>query len=353
MQPHGSDRVRLSGGKVILHSRLAKGWTARTPKTGTHSEFPGTAILWDDHYYEVIAADVLPAGGVRYELAEWREDHTIRVFSVYDDASEARLAADYEAAARQRARSRTASFSSMILGHLPERAQVRLANDLGLFPARMTILSCIPSVVLLAVCVMLYVDARMRFIPSPVPTWLWVFAVVMMVDSLVRFQTAMSQNRGLGSILGTLLYGIYELVARKSAPAAEGKRTPLRLPDDPERDLIDSVKLRGWMVTLLPAHEQELVAERYGYDYRQDAYTLAFALLVVGAIGVGVSFPEKMFASIVGALIVVEQALRLLAFKRGPAGSVFGILVRPFVRDLIARHGTRTTGNGGTSGAER
>jgi hypothetical protein len=335
MQPHGSDRVRVSGGKVILHSRLAKGWTPRTPPSGTHSEFPGTTVLWDDHYYEVLSADPLPAGGVRYELAEWREDHTIRVFSVYDDASEARLVADHETAARQRARSRTASLSSMLLGHLPERAQARLANELGLFPARMTILSTIPTVVLLAVCVLLHVDARMRFIPSPIPTWLWFFAIVMIGDSGVRFHTAMLQNRGVGSLLGTLLYGIYEMLARKQAPAAEEKRTPLRLPDDPERDLLDSVKMRSWMVTLLPAREQRIVAERYGYDYRKEAYGFAWALLVVGAIGVGVSFPEKMIASIVGAGIVVEQALRLYAFRRGPAGSVFGIFVRPFVRDLL------------------
>lgn len=351
MQPHGSDRVRVVGGKVILHSRLAKGWTARTPKTDTHAEFPGTAVLWDDRYYEVLAADALPAGGVRYELAEWREDHTIRVFSVYDDASETRLVADAETAARQRARSRTASWSSMILGHLPARAQERLANELGLFPARMTILSCIPPVVLMAVCILAYVDARISFKPSPIPGWLWFFAAVMLFDSVVRFQVAMSQSRGLGSVLGTLLYGIYELMRRK--PAAE-TRAPLRLDDDdPERDLRDSVHLRGWLLTLLSAREQRQLAETYGWDYRKDAYALAMALLVVGAVGVAVSYPHAMIATIVGAFIAGEQLLRLYAFRKGPRGSVFAILARPFVRDLLQRHANSTTANSGSSGAER
>jgi hypothetical protein len=83
MRPYGSDRVRSSGGRLILHSRLPKGWTPRTPKSLTNAEFPGTAVYWDDEYYEVLSADPLPAGGVRYVLDKWRDDHAIRVFDAY------------------------------------------------------------------------------------------------------------------------------------------------------------------------------------------------------------------------------------------------------------------------------
>ena len=98
MQPYGADRVRTSGGRVILHSRISKGWTPRTPKTPTHAEFPGSAVLWDDEYFEVVAAELLPAGGVRYVLEPWRDNHTIRSFEHYSEESEARLQKDYATA---------------------------------------------------------------------------------------------------------------------------------------------------------------------------------------------------------------------------------------------------------------
>ena len=81
---HGSDRARRAGEKVILQSAISKGWTPRTPKSLTHAEFPGTTVLWDEQYFEVIEATATQTGGVRYVLAEWRESHTIRTFEHYD-----------------------------------------------------------------------------------------------------------------------------------------------------------------------------------------------------------------------------------------------------------------------------
>jgi len=340
MHAHGSDRVRTAGDRIVLHSRLPKAWTARTPASGTHSEFPGTTVLWDEQYYEVLTAVPLPAGGVRYELAAWREDHTIRVFSVYDETSEAALVADHELAARQRKRSRMANLSAMFLGHLPGRAQQRLADELGLFPARMTILSTIPAVVLLGVCIWLTVDAKLRSVPSPVPVWLMFFAFCLTAESAIRFSTAMLQNRGVGSILGTLLYGFYELTTKKPA---EVQKTPLTLirEDDPERDLRESVEQHSWMLTLLPASDQLALAERFGYDYRKDAYALAWSLLAVGGVAIAASLEKAderlsaLASVIIGALMILEQVLRLSTFKRAPAGSIFGVLVRPFMSRLL------------------
>lgn len=339
MQPHGSDRVRVVGERIVLHSRLPKGWTARTPSSGTHSEFPGTTVLWDEQYYEVLTAAPLPAGGVRYELAAWREDHTIRQFSVYDAASEAALAADHATAARQRKRSLLANLSAMILGHLPGRVQQRLADELGLFPSRMTILSAIPPVVLLGVCIWLAVGATIRKVPSPVAPWLIFVAVCMTVESGVRFSTAMLQNRGVASVLGTLFYGVYELIARKP----ELQKTPLTIvrEDDPERDLRESVEQHSWMLTLLPASDQLALAERFGFDYRKDAYALAWSLLAVGGVAIATSLEKAderlgaLLSVIIGALMILEQALRLATFKRAPAGSMLGLLVRPFMSRLL------------------
>lgn len=349
MQPYGSDRVRASAGKVILHSRLPKGWTARTPKSATHAEFPGTAVLWDDAYYEVLSADPLPAGGVRYVLAPWRDDHTIRTFEAYTPDSEARLRADHETAVRQRRHSLLARCSGLLLGHLPAPVQNRLGDELGVFPARMTLLSLIPPVVLFGTCLWLYAGARLEQDQdlTPVPAWLWLFALYMLLDSAVRFLIAMTQNRGTGSLPGLVLYALFWLLAPKRwnlvAPFERSRGEKLfTLPPGEEVARHDSVEWRSWMLTLLPPSEQHALAQRYAYDYRRHASGLAWALLAVGAVGVLSSIPKLdrfsgLVSLAVAGLIVLEQALRLRAFRQGPAGSIFGILVRPFVRDLLHR----------------
>src|SRR5437868_10565469 len=90
MQAFGSDRVRSGDGEqIVLSSRLSKGWTPRVEKTLTSAEFPGTAVLWEEQYYEVVSAEPLPQGGVRYVLEPWRERHAMRLTDRYDADSEA------------------------------------------------------------------------------------------------------------------------------------------------------------------------------------------------------------------------------------------------------------------------
>ena len=91
MDAHGSDRVRAGDdGRRVLSSPYRKGWQARTPRTLTSREHPGTAILWEEQWFEVLAEEPLPGGGVRYLLDVWPEAHAIRVSDVYDAESELR-----------------------------------------------------------------------------------------------------------------------------------------------------------------------------------------------------------------------------------------------------------------------
>jgi hypothetical protein len=223
--------------------------------------------------------------------------------------------------------------------------QNRLADELGLFPARMTLLSLIPSLLLFATCVWLYVEAKTAQTLSPVPAWLWAIAFFLLFDSAVRFFIAMSQNRGTGSLLGVIAYSVIWLLTPKRknliAPfeASRGEKL-FTLPPSEEVAQRDSVEWRSWMFTLLPPHEQRALAQRYDYDYRKDAYSIAGAILAIGVIGILASIPKLDHVSglasmVVAALIVLEQTVRLAAFKKGPAGSIFGMLVRPFLRDLL------------------
>lgn len=349
MRAYGTDRIRVSGGKVILHSRLSKGWTPRTNKTLTSAEFPGTAVYWDERYYEVLAADVLPAGGVRYVLAEWSDEHAIRLFQGYDEESEARLVADDAMARRQRRHSAAARIAAMLVGHLPAHVQMHLANELGVFPHRLTLWSILPVLVAAGTCVWIGVDTYMRGVPMPIPGAVLVLVAFMFAESAFRFFVAMTQRRAMGSMLGFLAYLFFWLLhprrARLVSPFqhAKGEGTRAALPPSAEVEQADALEMRAPLLTLLTPAEQALLADRFGFDYRKHAYGITWAMLICAALGVATMLPKAAasFSALVSlvcaGLVMLEQAIRLLAFRRGPAGSVFGALVRPFARDLLGR----------------
>lgn len=348
MRAYGTDRFRISGGKVILHSRLGKGWTPRTNKTLTSAEFPGTAVYWDEQYFEVLAADLLPAGGVRYVLAEWPDEHAIRVFDVYDDESEARLAADHARARRQRRHSVVARIAAMLVGHLPAHVQMHLANEFGLFPHRLTLWSILPVLVAVGTCVWIGVDTYMRGVPMPVPDAVLFLTAFMFLESAFRFFVAMTQQRAMGSLLGFLAYVLLWLLhpgrARLVSPFHHAKGEGIgALPPSADVEQRDALEMRAPLLTLLTPAEQALLAERFGFDYRKHAYGITWAMLICAALGVATMLPKAaasfsaLVSLICAGLVMLEQAIRLRAFRRGPAGSVFGALVRPFARDLLGR----------------
>ncbi|HUP63414.1 MAG TPA: hypothetical protein VNA69_23710 [Thermoanaerobaculia bacterium] len=348
MQAYGGDRVRVVGERIILLSPITKGWTARVPKQATHPEHPGTAVLWEEQYFEVVSAEAA-AGGVRYVLMAWRDEHTFRVFDAYDEATEARRVAEHKAVEKQRKGSVLASLSSMFLGHLPAQVQERLGNEYGITPARMTIASAFPALVLLGVCVWLYADARLRQAASPVPIWLWIVAVGLIGDAGVRFQVAMSQNRGMGSLPGAILYTLFWYLmpnrARFVSPFATEKGASTSFTIDPEEEIAlrDALHLRAPLFTLLSVPEQQRLADRFGFEYRSHAYMPAIVILVCSALGAITSFDTltskgglgSLLSLVISGGLALEQILRLRALGRGPAGSVLAFIVRPFVRGFL------------------
>jgi hypothetical protein len=344
---HGSDRARRVGEKVILQSAISKGWTPRTPKTLTHAEFPGTTVLWDEQYFEVIEATATQTGGVRYVLAEWRESHTIRTFEHYDAESEALRIADHERARRQRRTSVLSRLSGMFLGYLPAQVQNHLENELGVRASRMTILSCLPALALLGAAILMHVDAAMREKLSPVPSFVWPVLYLLTIESVIRFFVAMSQGRPMGSVIGVIGYAIYHRLSSKrdALPPVIGGRGDSIAFTAPAEDvaLRDSFEVKQPLLTLLTPAEQQKLAERFGFDYQRSAYSVAWLILVCASLGAFTSYVELdkngSFTSLLSMLIAggvaVEQALRLHAFRRGPAGSIFGVVVRPLVRNLL------------------
>lgn len=350
MVPFGSDRSRMVAGKVILHSAISKGWTARRPKKGTHSEFPGTAVLWGEQYFEVVEASLIDGGGVRYVLEPWRDELTMRVVDRYDEESERLRLADYELAKTQRRLSVGARFAAMFLGHLPEKVQNRIGNELGIMPVRMTLVSTIPSMVFLGVCAWLSASARLREEPSPISPLLWLVALGLFAESAMRFMVVMTQNRGIGSILGYAGYTLFWLVSPKRAnvvsPFEQERGVKVVITDAPaDVALRDAIEMRSPLMTLLTPEEQTSLAERYGFDYRRHAKGVAWTILICASLGIASSFAriltDRSFSAVISfaiaAIVVLEQASRLAVLRRGPAGSFLGVLVRPFLRGFLER----------------
>ncbi|MDQ3280701.1 MAG: hypothetical protein M3Q69_04740 [Acidobacteriota bacterium] len=354
MLAYGADRFRVAGERIILLSKIPKGWTPRVAKTLTTSEHPGTAVLWDEQYYEVVEASAVEGGGVRYVLAPWRDEHAFRTVERYDEQAENRRLDDFRLAQKQRAASRAARFSGMLLGHLPAREQERLQNELGVTPSRMTMLSAIPPLILFAICASIFVNAMIEHRPSPVPLVLFLAIAAFGAESFVRLLLAMSQSRGFGSFFGTLFYlATHRAEARSEMP----RGTPRNSEEPEELRVADALTFKGPLLTLLSRDEQRRLAARHGYDYRRHAFGVAWVILVFALLGAVTSYANAWISFVVASVVAIEQIVRLIALRRGAAPSMFAILARPLVRDLLRdpeRHATRTpSARSGSSGAGR
>lgn len=348
MRAIGTDRVRvMTDGRIVLASRFPKGWQARVPKTLTTPEHPGTAVLWDGEYYEVVEVAPMPPSGSRYVLDKWREEHAIRVSSVYDEANEAQRLAEYHAALRRERQRIGATFGGLFVGHLPAVVQEAMASELGILPVRLTMLSLLVSFAIFA-SIIFYMVAEVTN-GHPMPPLLVILAAAQLGEMSLRYLVVMSQQRPIASSLGFLGYTLLYALAgrgRWTSPFARetGLSTASVLPPEPDQQLRDAFIIREPMVTLLPARDQELLARRFDYDHRRQGYAVAWGFLIFALLGIGTSIATlKHHGASLSALlslgaalfIAIEQPLRMIEMRTRPAGSVIGHLVRPFVRRLF------------------
>jgi hypothetical protein len=337
VQSYGNDRVRPGGGEqVILSSRFSKGWTARLPKTLTTAEFPGTALLWEERYFEVVSAEPLAHGGVRYVLEPWREHLTMRVTDRYDSESEAvRIEEHQQKLAREKHR-KSANALALLIGNLPAVVQEELGRELGVLPARLTMISIVGIYALLVAIVLFSVSQMMN--QQPVPVLLAIPAMYLGIENTIRFHVCWSQSRPIGSALGIIAYLIYYAITRRGpSPFAVEKGLSVKTTDAPSDVAArDALAMREALVTLLTPAEQARVAERFGYDYRRESTIVAIMILLFAAMGIASSLASGAFiALIVAGVLAAEQIVRLMALRRGPAASVLRFVVRPLVRKLL------------------
>jgi hypothetical protein len=340
MQAYGSDRVREADGeRLILLSRIPKAWMPRAPKTLTAAEFPGTAILWEERYFEVISADALPQGGVRYVLEPWREMHAMRTVDHYDDAHEAARLAEYRAQLARETKRKSANALALLAGHLPAGVQEELGRELGIVATRLTILSALGIYALIVALVMWIVSGIMAGTPRPLPVY--IVTGYLFIETSLRFGIAWLTGRPAGSAIGVAGYVLYYYTVadrtRAVSPYAREKGMVVTITDTPaERVVTDKLLMREALVTLLSPADQARVAARFGYDYRHQSSIVAMLILFFSAIGVATSLHRGAVISLIAAsVIAAEQLYRLAILRSRPAGSILGIAARPFVRKLL------------------
>src|SRR4051794_15710093 len=133
MQAFGSDRLRQDGERWLLSSRAEKAWTPRVEKTSTSAEFPGTAILCDDEYFEVVRVDAIPQG-YRYVLERWRDDRAMRLRAGYDADREPAQLENRRAATDLQRKRRAINALGIFAGHLPADVQEKIGLEYGIYP---------------------------------------------------------------------------------------------------------------------------------------------------------------------------------------------------------------------------
>jgi hypothetical protein len=355
--PFGSDRAEpASDGAVVLTSSRSKGWVARRPGAQTSAPHPGTAVRWGDRVFEVVFAEPLADGGTRYRLSPWEERHAIRVMDSYDAKREEARSREHASQSRGVHLRRLSILFSPFLGHLPREVQHRMEVEFGAPAAAMTIVSAVPFFILGAIGVLSAlagIFGASPLFPNLPPL---VICAYFVAESGLRVASAAIHGEPMGSAVGALGYRLIRAIAPGAVPAAGPKPpsasaipAPQSLAPESaapgEDSAYDRFRIIEPLLSLLPRAEQQLLRQRFDFDFlrwgRLSAAILFFAGIlnvtasaISFAAGVGGAADATWLAA--GLALGVEQVLRWKSNDLGlPRGSVLGILVRPLARPLL------------------
>ena len=180
------------------------GWRARQTSNGPEPTFPGTAVLFEDQYYELLA--VSPLGErFAYDLGPWDDRFPFRGLVSYSPEDVARAANERDATARSR-RARTALFwTAPLIGLLPGEDQRAIEREHGLSAAFTTgcsaITVAIPSAVLFVLSSasvvgrLMGMDTHGEGFQEWQPVWGY-----LMIESVARLGLTLGGMHGVGSI---------------------------------------------------------------------------------------------------------------------------------------------------------
>jgi len=333
VQAYGSDRLRVSpeDGRIFLSSRMPKEWQGRAVRAASDIPHPGTAVLWDDVFYEVLEITELPTGGVQYELAPFPDDLLMRGGVAYDEASEVERAAVMRDVKRWERSRKIVNWLAPITGHAPAAVQEWMHREIGTPLTALTIASAIPPIIFAAVCLRWMLNERMDGAALPIPKILLLFALYLGIESAFRLYSAANSGRPVGSVPGLVVYAIaHALFLRHTAlPSAfkveRGYASFSRTAPPDDVALHDALIMREPFLTLLAVRDQQKLAERFGF---------IGLLTSIGGLrqGHGLSALVSLFLS---GWLAIEQVVRWPALASNGAASILRFVVRPLSGRLL------------------
>lgn len=344
MRAFGADHLEgESAGEISLFCPTPKSWAARKARTLTSAEYPGTAVEWEGRIFEVLRADPVENGGIRYRLAPWEEGHAIRRMERYDAASETSHEEEWSGRRAGVRKRRISILLAPLAGLLPGTLQKEMESEFGAPALAMTISSALPLFAIGFLGLFEHLVGGMGgglglpgWLAPPFPIALYLFG-----ESALRLASAVAQGEPMGSLPVVLAYE-----ARRAAGYPKPKDGSQRASSTAERRALDRYDLLEPLLALLSREEQRLLAERFGFDpVRWGRITAAILLTIAGAnvvtsllnLAAGRTGGADVAWLLAGGFLCFEQIRRWKRFSAGEAaGSVLGILIRPLAKLLFA-----------------
>lgn len=344
MRAFGDDRLTVGEDGLLYltcHQRKT-GWAGRREADAVHRDFPGTCIRWSGELFEVISIESRPEE-VRYVLAPWSGSHTIRTLLDYDDASEKRLESERIAESARQKRAAGFTLLAVVTGLLPAQTQLEQERELGISAWLTSLISIAIPFLAGGACLMFFMASALSGTQLGLPRWIYFIGIYFWVESLVRLAVVLGQSRPIGSAPVVLVWEIVEAIRgnrplRRSEPRLKWELDPATL----DRDAY--IQREPFLALLSPV-EQELLAERYGFDWSSRGMTSVWVLLCFAVFVAAFAFTDlvsgrggagDVVTLLIMAYLIREQVTRLGRIRGGsPAGSVLGVLVRPMARKIM------------------
>ncbi len=207
---------------IVLDTPFEKpGWKQRIPSTFGKAPYPGTAILFDGHYYEVVRIKWKEGTFPRFQyyLAPWKPEFPIREQVDYTQAYARTVLAERKKAAAHNKRAGLLQFSMPLLGLLPADDQRRIDRIYGLPALRMTFYSTLPLMPLGTWLSMAWVEAAISGAPPPgLYGKLLSWGPYIFIESYIRLTATWKFGLPMGSLAIVLPIEIVREIRRQFDP---------------------------------------------------------------------------------------------------------------------------------------